>query len=57
MVKFHEIFCRRYFIDEHAMIEHFRTKGHKRRLDILVFMKNFFDLSIFINLKNESTGD
>lgn len=29
------LFCRRYFIDEHSLTQHYRTKVHKRRLKAL----------------------
>ncbi|KAK6626140.1 hypothetical protein RUM43_006445 [Polyplax serrata] len=34
--QFYCIHCARYFIDQVALKEHFRTKGHKRRLKDLV---------------------
>lgn len=34
-IKKHIIFFRRYFIDDHSMKDHFRTKVHKRRLKAL----------------------
>lgn len=34
-IKTHIIFFRRYFIDDHSMKDHFRTKVHKRRLKAL----------------------
>lgn len=33
--QFYCLHCARYFIDEHALKEHFRTKAHKRRLKAL----------------------
>lgn len=33
--QFYCIHCARYFIDNHALQEHFRTKVHKRRLKAL----------------------
>jgi len=33
--QFYCLHCARYFIDEHSMKEHFRTKVHKRRMKAL----------------------